>query len=203
MKSSIVVDHLQTKFPSNHDVVAYVYCSRKYREKQKCVDIISSFLKQIVLKNQEIPEEVREEFCRHGNGRNRRSLTKSVDLLSTLLKRYRRSFLVLDALDEYFEQDDGSETRTTIDILDELQRILSNTESTCRLFLTSRVDRLAQCDTLGATKVCIKAKEEDVKSYIVSRINDSRKFAHANRMKEEPNLQDELIATLVQRANGQ
>ena len=200
--SSVVIHHLRTMFARSNEVVAYFYCSRKSSRPQKCVDIIASLLRQVVLRDQANVDMVKTEYYKHGKGTIRMHLSIYVELLSTLLKNFHQSFLVLDALDEYSGQGDESEVSTTIDIFEKLQEIMAKAGSSCRLFLTSRENCRAQYRHLKKTKIRIEAKDEDVKLYIRSRIQDNS-FRHADAVKADPNVRDDIVTTLAGKAKGQ
>ena len=150
-----------------------------------------------------MPEIVRKEYCKHCDGSVPMSSIGYVKLLSALLKEFSRSFIVLDALDEYCGQEDETESGTTIKLLDELQDIISDSSSGCRLFLTSREDTLSMYTEMAATRVCIKAKDEDVRSYVESRIMNPARFRYADDVRNRKDLRGVIIGTLVEKAKGQ
>ena len=191
-------------FAYDRDVaVAYVYCSRKDRQNQSFIDLVSSLLKQVILQCKDMPEMVREEYHKHSDGAIRLSSAGYVRLLSAVLTKFSRSFILLDALDEYCGQEGETESGTTIKLLDKLKDNLSDPSLGCGLFLTSRDDTRSMYTEMPATMVCIKARDEDVRSYVESRIVNRARFRFADDIRNRSDLRDAIVRTLVEKAKGQ
>ena len=150
-----------------------------------------------------MPEIVRDEYRKHSDGAVSLSSVSYVRLLSAILAKFSRSFILLDALDEYCGQEGETESGTTIKLLDELKDNLPDSNSGCRLFLTSRDDTLSMYTEMPATRVCIKARDEDVKSYVESRIVNKARFRFADDIRNRSDLRNEIVRTLVGKAKGQ
>lgn len=205
--ASTVIDHLRNIFKGDEDVqVAHIFCTRKFREGQTCNELISSILKQVILSyRHDIPEVVKEAYRQHGNGNNKMTRTHCADLIARLLIGFRRSFLVLDALDEYHDPDDCHEKRPEIKILEVLKGIIDSTGGKCRLFLTSRQDTSSQCSSTIAKRVKISADIGDLVSYTQSRIVDEKRFNFAKKLQLEQNweVRDEIVRGLTKHVKGQ
>ncbi|KAL9612982.1 MAG: hypothetical protein Q9167_002459 [Letrouitia subvulpina] len=160
---SYVIDHLRTLFNREiQDVaIAYVYCEHKNRLGQTTLNLMSMLVKQVVLQFRCMPKALVTSYRKHADGANMLSLNGSCELLSELLRSFRRSFLIVDALDEYVDEED-EEFSTSPRLLETLKRILVNCQPKCRLFLMSRPDRLAMSQAMKATLIEIRADENDI-----------------------------------------
>jgi hypothetical protein len=124
-------------------------------------------------------------------------------ILSKMIITFRRTYIVFDALDEYESAQYGRESRSITDIVESVQEILSLCGSKCRLFLTSRNNTLHQLQSIEHSSIEIKAKPEDIKSYVEGRIAEPTRFRHANLVNDNPSLRSQLVDTLVEKAQGQ
>jgi Cdc6-like AAA superfamily ATPase len=100
--SSIVVDHLNTKFESDAGVgLAYIYCSYQSQQKQEPEDLLMSLLKQLTQGRLSVPESVKSLYEYHKNQQVRPSCNEIVKTLHSTINLYSRVFVIIDALDEY------------------------------------------------------------------------------------------------------
>lgn len=148
-----------------------------------------------------MPKALLTSYRNHANGANALSLNGYCELLSELLRSFRRSFLIVDALDEYIDEEDIGFS-TSPRLLEELKKILISCQSNCRLFLTSRSDRLAMSQAMAATRIEIRADEDDIRSYLSCKVHDPN-FSHANLVNEHPGLAQDIVEALTKKAEGQ
>jgi hypothetical protein len=167
------------------------------------LNLLSSITKQFVLQQEKLHEEVRELYIRHRNGQSPPSLDEYLELLTVLSNSFRRSFILIDALDELLnvEQNRPVFEIDLVKLLYELQRGTA-AESGCSLFLTSRENLHIEKQLAGCGRICISATEPDIKLYIESQIFDSRTFKYAKDLTANPELSDRILRTLVDKAKG-
>ncbi|KAJ5358379.1 uncharacterized protein N7496_010792 [Penicillium cataractarum] len=112
--TSIVIDHLQTSFRNRNTGIAYIYCSFRPQHEQKTEDHLASLLKQLCKGQSSLP---------HGVGSlhdtfKRKQTRPSVDELSKNLQSvaflYSKVFIIVDALDEWQDDQLRDEIKTTI-----------------------------------------------------------------------------------------
>lgn len=166
---------------------------------------MSVLLRQLVLHievTQGIPPEVLKAYQEHAFGDSRMRRSELHALLTTLLKTFRRSIIVLDALDEYIPPEGDAHSIKAVGIFDELQKVMKECGGSCRMFVTSRENCMLRYDTVHATRLRIAAAEEDIRSYVSSFIH-SNEFLYAEEVSEEPELATVIIESLVKNANGQ
>ena len=185
--------------------IIYAYCDYKERNRQTIEDLMSILLRQLVLHievTQGIPPEVLQAYDEHASGESRMRRSELQALLTTLLKTFRRSMIVLDALDEYVPPEGDAHSIKAVGIFDELQKVMKECGDSCRMFVTSRENCMRRYDTVHATRLRIAAAEEDVRSY-VSEFLRSNEFPYAEEVSEDPELATLIRERLVENANGQ
>lgn len=134
MCASIVIDELNTKFRDDTSVgTAYIYCNFRRKDEQKPVDLLASLLKQLIqgLGLPSVPQSIQELYNQHKRPRTRPSREEISQALQTVISKYDKAFIVIDALDEC--QDSDAER---IQFLAELTGHQAKTGA--NLFVTSR-----------------------------------------------------------------
>lgn len=100
-------------------------------------------------------------------------------------------FLIVDALDEYPE----NKRRDFLHILGGLPPSIN-------VFLTSRDDIHPQM-VRKMQKLVIRATEDDVKTYVRSRLEEERDSPRlGNHLLEQPSLGEDIVRNIVQKADG-
>lgn len=200
---SIVIENLQQLFTEKDVSISYIYCDYKDRKSQTTVNLISSLVKQLVRQQSDMPEEVKELYTKLENGRKSLSLEDHSRLLLSSSNHFRRSFILVDALDEHIINDDeeGAMQLTLLDILLNLQR-QRNSSGGYTLFFTSRPNGLIQRRLAGCVCLDIRATDSDIESYLRSRIRDPTKFPFAEKVRDDANLGTLITSRLVENAQG-
>lgn len=68
--TSIVVDHLYTKFQKDTDIgIAYLYCNFRRQDEQKAKELLASLLKQLAQGLPSLPESVKSLYDSHKDKR--------------------------------------------------------------------------------------------------------------------------------------
>ena len=201
-----MVEHLKSLFNTDSKpAILYVYCDYKERKRQTVDNLMQTLVKQAILQledSESMPREVIDAYEEHANGETQMSRTEVRQLLTTLLKRFRRSFLVLDALDECVHSRGDAHSLQSVEIFDELLKVMSNCHGSCRIFVTSRENCLDRYKSVPAKRVEIVAADEDVRSYVDSFIHSDR-FSLADSVLEDPQLAEDITESLAKNACGQ
>ena len=197
---SIVVEHLQTTFVDDDVSVSYLYCDYKDRRKQTTANLFANLLKQLVLQQKQMPPEIIDLYA---SRKIPPALEDYTSLLSLLLSSFRRSFILVDALDEHFTNENEDDL-LEVSLLDELLKLQhdSNTVSACSLFVTSRENPIFREKLEECLRLEIRASDTDIQTYLRSRIYDYAKFRFANRMREDPDLARIIITSLSKKAKS-
>jgi hypothetical protein len=192
----MVVHHLKDVF--DDDVaIAYLYCDYKNQFEQDARSLLASLVRQVAIQSKQIPVSVLKSYRKHANGANFASLATYIELLLQLLAGFRRSFLIVDALDEYTQEDTPQSNR----LLDGLIKI-TRCEPNCRVLITSREDCLSLHSNVEANKIRIDAKPEDIRMYVDARIRDPS-FPFSEQISKDASFATAIIDNLTDRANGQ
>ena len=188
-------------FPDEDVSIAYIFCDYQDRQKQTTLNLFSSLLKQTILQLKELPSEIREIYVKHNNGQRPLALEDCIRLLLSVTNRFRRSFILVDALDENFINND-EENPLQISLLDELQKLqrAGNNGRGYSMFFTSRQNNSIKQRLSQYTHHEIRAAMEDIESYARSRIRNNDKFRFAEKVRNDASLEETILMGLVEKA---
>ena len=186
-----MVDHLQTKFPETSVSTTCIYCDYREKGNQAAYDLLASVFKQLVQDCESLSESVKALYNDHVKRNARLPPEELIQALHLEIIRYRRVFVVVDALDECTE-----EGNTRMDLLDTLRSLPGN----INLLVTSRHISTIASEFIGATTLEVIASDSDVTRYILGRIQ--REHRLARHIKADPSLRQSLINKIVERARG-
>ena len=145
-------------------------------------------MKQLLSLRKTVPADVKAlyEVCQRHH-RNR-TLAEISSLFRADLSRYRKVFIIVDALDEYSENQEDCDS-----MLAELEQLrgYSNMMLTSR-FVAPYIDAFP-----GASRITIAAKDLDVRKYLESQIVTLPRFVKAN-----VELQELIIQTITEAVEG-
>ena len=183
--------------------VSFAYCDYKDRTNQTTIKLISSLTKQIILQQKDMPEEVVSLYSVHGHGQSSLSLAEYLSLLSSFADSFRRSFILIDALDENFTNEDEEDV-LQLPLLAELLKLQKQRRASngYTLFFTSRENHVIQEQLAGASRLNIRAADSDIESYIRSRIANSSQFRFANKIQGDAELANTIVERLIEKAQG-
>src|SRR5262249_2290591 len=99
--ASAVVDDLTKRFSKDLRIgISYVYCSFQRKHEQKIDNLLASLLKQLAESYPSLPETVKDLYDHHKAKRTRPSLEEILSTLHSVVAKYSRVFIIVDALDE-------------------------------------------------------------------------------------------------------
>lgn len=165
--SAMVIDHLQTEFRNDPAIgVAYFYFTYQTRQDQNYEMLLRNILRQFLECAKILPTEIVKLFQHCNEGKRQPSSPELEEAFHTVLRSYDRSFIILDALDERH----ASDSRGLLTIIDSLHKLKDT--SPFNLIATSRdIFTITSRFQQGLVKE-IQAREDDVKSYVSSRIGE-------------------------------
>lgn len=131
------------------------------------------------------------------------SLDQISKLLLSFSNRLRRSFILVDALDENFANED-EENRLRSDLIEKLQSLQRQNDQPggCSLLFTSRENYSIREQLADCTRIDIHAADSDIESYVRSRILNRMKFRFADYLRTDTNLCSTIVGGLVRKAQG-
>jgi hypothetical protein len=191
---AITVDHIQKLFKGSDVVIACIFCNYKEQATQGLEELVASVMKQIV-ENESLPSESIQTFCTEFPDKGRRPrLTNLTDALRSEIGKYSKVFLVIDALDECLEDNQGR-------IIAELESLAS----TVYLMVTSRPLDLIKQQFQGARHLDIMANEGDVRKYVKGRVQQGQtkgEILLAQLVRENGGLQENIVDKITTNARG-
>ncbi|KAK6336859.1 hypothetical protein TWF718_009648 [Orbilia javanica] len=170
--SSTVIDHLTDRYFYNPSVgIAYIYFNFKRSATSLRVDdLLLYLLKQLARTQDLLPKCVIELYNRYKNSRPSR--TDILNALHAVTTSYSRTFIIIDALDEYGERSI---------FLENLFKV--HRSGNFNIFATSRdIPEIKEKFRGISMEYEIRASNEDVRVYLEGRIAKSgRKIINANK----------------------
>ena len=190
-------------FSGENVSICFAYCDYKDRANQTTINLISSLVKQMVLQHKNMPEEVVKRYSAHELDQSSLSLAEYLELLSSFPDSFQRSFILIDALDEIFTNEDEEDV-LQFPLLEELLKLQKQRSATngYTLFFTSRENHVIQEQLAGTRRFDITAADSDIESYIRSRIANSSQFRFANKIQKDTELADTIVERLIEKAQG-
>jgi Cdc6-like AAA superfamily ATPase len=186
--ASIVINHLLNTFRNDNIGIAYIFGSYQSREKQTPIAIFSSLLEQMLIQRDSIPDNLQRLYDHHISRRTRPTFDDVFSLLRSEIRTFDQTFVVIDALDEY-NNDNGVQEYMVHRLL-ELQDL-----SEMNLLVTSRFVHQIESYFQRAVQVEIRANEEDVRSYI-------RGNMHLLATKPCEGLEEAIVGGITQVVDG-
>lgn len=191
MITSIVVDHLNTKFENDISVgVAFLYCNFRRHQVQKPVDLIMSLLKQLAQGRPSVPENVKSLYEKHKDKRTTPSFDEILETLHSVIDNYSRTFIIVDALDEC-QASGGGRKRVLLEIFSLQAKTGAN------LFATSRFVPEIMNEFEGSISLEIRASDKDVQRYLDGHMLDLPSFVMRSH-----DLQEKIKTEIIKAVDG-
>jgi Cdc6-like AAA superfamily ATPase len=190
--SSIVVDHLLTKFRTVANVsTVYLYCNYQGRHQQNPEDLLLSLLKQLAQEQPSMPIDVKNLYKFHVDNGTRPSFGEIMKVLRSIAGSYYRVFIIIDALDECHFSNKGFDQ-----ILSELFNLQVHAQ--VNLFTTSRFIPEITSQFEGCIWKEIRAEDEDVLRYINKRLS----LLPQTRKSKYQDVQNAIRSEVLKAADG-
>ena len=189
---SVVVDYLQNNYADKDTVVAYVYCNYKDQAAQTASNLIACLARQIIGRPKALPQELMTLQNDLGQQNRRPSLGELKSLLISLSSHYKRTYIIVDALDEC---EAIRERRLLLPVLESLPSSLT------RLFVTSRPNYEDISEIFDrASQITIAAPASDLRRYIQEMMDERKELV--SRLRLTPELKDNITSSITAAASG-
>ncbi|KAL2145737.1 hypothetical protein VTI28DRAFT_6432 [Corynascus sepedonium] len=193
--ASLVIDHLEKepKYGYPDFPYAYVYCSYAHRRTQTPATLLSSILQQVLqqVTTSTLPAEVLSLYQLHKKHGTRPTLVQITDVLRAVTAECIRFRIIVDALDECTDSDDGA-----LEFISALQSLDTNVALLC----TSRFSSVFEEFFKGANRIEISAPKKDIEIYLDSEIQQHPRLAR--HVHADPVLKQEIINTITREFHG-
>ncbi|KAJ7763625.1 hypothetical protein DFH07DRAFT_693959, partial [Mycena maculata] len=186
--ASMVVDHLEAQFDDQDMCVACMYLNHKERDTQTVSNLLASIWSQVVV-DKTISSLAQKLHERHSKKRTQPKLDEVSEVLRLAVAEWGRVYIVVDALDEYPEDERNM-----------LLRHLIAMGPHVSLMLTSRphIDLGVTLPDPGLLDV--RATDEDIKKYVNERIRKSSRLSM--HVQTRPELPDEIESKIISTVDG-
>ncbi|KAJ6261446.1 ankyrin repeat [Drechslerella dactyloides] len=171
MMSSIVVEYLDDLRKERNEYadigIAFIYCSYQLQQEQSPTDLFSSLLKQLASDLPALPTDLKPLYEKH-NLKSRPSLDEIATVLHSTIRLYSRVFVVIDALDEYFDLNKAGYDRFLSKLFSLQNQVQLNLFATSRPMLGIR----SRPEFHRCMNIEIRANNDDILSYINGRMHE-------------------------------
>jgi nucleoside phosphorylase len=188
--ASIIIDHLARMFQNDSFGLAWVYVDYRERNSQKMENFSADLLRQLVQKSEKISNSIINTFGKHSWGELKPKLGEYKTLLQEELQKFIRTFVIIDALDEW-----GTKHQ-----IKELITELLNLKPAIHLLVTSRPSEEIRDLLDEALHIEIRARNEDVMLYLDNHLQNSDNLHRY--IKADPTLQDLIKTSIIQSGDG-
>ena len=204
-----IIERLR-KFYDKDAVIVYAYCSYEKQDVQSARNIIACMVRTAVSQYERLPDFVLEAWERHDR-LNPLSLLSLRELLCRLLTSRRKSFILVDALDEITCSHSKNEKRLEPDeVLDEVMSMVDNVNKLkadqgqvcCRALLTSREKCPERFPRVEVAEMSIEAAETDVQLTVEALID--RKFFRRldKQIRDDAGVRADIVDRISKGAKG-
>ncbi|KAJ7136784.1 ankyrin repeat-containing domain protein [Mycena epipterygia] len=188
IRVSLVVNHLRIHLRNTAGVTcACVYLNHKETESQTPTNILASIWKQLVVGNP-LPPSVHELYEHHRERDTRPSSDEVFKILRSAVAEHSKIFFVVDALDEYPE-----------DQRNILLKYIAILDPTVNLIITSRPHVTLDCFP-NAQIIEIRATEDDIRQYVNMQILQSTRLS--KHVEVRPELREEIQSNIISNVDG-
>ena len=184
--------------------VIYFFCSGSLNEpdRQDSKGILRAFVHQLSSRSphDRLPVSVMSEYSKMqstGMVSGGLDFQECLDLIVALLKDYRRTTIVIDAVDECNKREKGP-------LLDSLKRIVHSSTTSVRVFISSRDDRHIEALLPNLPKITIEEKstEKDMERFVEKELRRCIESKDLLYGEVSPELRDKLATELLAKASG-
>jgi len=157
----------------------------KYNDPQQTLEnIIGSILSQLIQELEAIPTALSKLFEQHLKQNTSPSLQELIDVLTDVLKSFKRTYVIVDALDECTEE-----------MRWDLMEILRSEELGVQLLLTSRFLNNIEEELKVAKRLEIKANKTDLELYIDRHVLRNRNLRKI--VENSPSIREDVKSAVV------
>jgi Cdc6-like AAA superfamily ATPase len=195
--TSLAIDDISKSCHKENVQVAYLFCQYKHQANETAPVLFSSILRQLLTSRRVMFPFVRDKCLELFSKPSvaQQLLKELVKLVRILSSGSRRTYILVDAVDEVLETDPAGR-----DVRNEFLRGLFELNNQCRLLITCRTHIDLGSFATTSSVLRVRAKDEDLLAYCASTISASKVLSEfCNR---RPGLRNEIVCAVQARANG-
>ncbi|KAF2120765.1 ankyrin repeat-containing domain protein [Lophiotrema nucula] len=197
--ASVVIDHLRNHFhkssKSGQDVVgvAYFYFTYQPQREQSLLKVRASLLRQLLSQHHWVEDRDFQDFVKNLRETKPQLSSSTIrDAISWLIGYLSKSYIVLDALDEYHDSDSGALNQ----LLNEL--LSASRGGGLQIFATTRPISSLMSMFKQTTVIEVRAHKNDILTYIGARL---RGFTNINESQRK-DVQELIEHTVLEATDG-
>ncbi|KAF8465532.1 hypothetical protein BDZ91DRAFT_820130, partial [Kalaharituber pfeilii] len=186
LPSSLVIDYISTTFSERQPLlgITFLYCDYRDKKEQTLVHILGSFVKQLALQcthaGIQLPEVVQSTYKTAQKSQIRLDRGTGIILMKSFVQELGSTFILIDALDELQDT-----TRTEfLQVIDDIMHLKTN----LHIFFTARPhvqEEINRHLSIEMKTLTIVAHEEDIRAYLVHKIQSDNKDAMNDHLSRE------------------
>ena len=101
MTTSFVVNNVLERYGNDKQIaVAYIYCQYPLHKEQTPEYLMTSVLRQLLGQRDTLSDQVRASYKSKNEGERKLNPNETFDLLNIVLRLFKKTFIIIDALDE-------------------------------------------------------------------------------------------------------
>ncbi|KAJ5666742.1 hypothetical protein N7462_011151 [Penicillium macrosclerotiorum] len=190
--ASIALEHLRMSLKDNEDMaVIGIYCDYKEFNQQSTSKYLASLLQQLTIQCPSIPDQIKKAYAAHSKKGTSPSFPEYLDLLTRQMTLFKRTYIIVDALDECTEANG---------VRDELLEGILQLPTFTSVLVTSRHIPTIEEYFQDAVKLPIRAHEDDINLHVRSRLAKEKSWGR--RIRLDSVLQTKIANSIVERASG-
>ncbi|KAF8246975.1 hypothetical protein K440DRAFT_661713 [Wilcoxina mikolae CBS 423.85] len=157
------------------EIVVYFYCNRNEHERRDPTRIAQTIVKQLSLQfHGGLPNQIVEEYnkrSKDGFSAGSFRFDECQALINSLLGLYRRTTIVIDALDE-------SNPEERENLLEGLKTLINSSPRVVKIFVSSRDDQDIALELRGVPNMYIRAtdNQDDIERFITRELETNKKL---------------------------
>ncbi|WXC58479.1 hypothetical protein SNK03_004378 [Fusarium graminearum] len=190
--TSVVINDIgQKRYEDSCIGIAYIYLNYREQDDQEIEKILESLVKQLAEQHASFPDVIEDLYTVHSVDKTRPSITELLETLQLIVEAYDRVYILFDALDEC--RTSGGRRSKLLKLVVDLKENYD-----VNLFMTSRYMSDIEEEFKGnIMKMEIRASEEDVGSYLDSRLPTISELVRKNK-----DLRDEIRIKMIDAVDG-
>jgi hypothetical protein len=186
---SMVVEHLDAAFTNNEDIgVACIYLNHKEADSQTPSRLLAALWRQLVL-GKDIGSIVENSYKQHREKGSVPPLQEVASILSSSLQEFLQVFIVIDAIDEYPEDQRFILLKHLAHLTEQKGLSLS-----VKVMVTSRPHIPAGSTLPNVETLEIGAMPEDIQKFVNTQIDSSSRLS--NHVQRQPQLRADILSKI-------
>jgi cell wall assembly regulator SMI1 len=187
MITSFVVSNALERYENDTQTgLAYIYCQFSRHREQTPQCLMSATLRQLLEQHDTMPDEVRSLYMTR-KGEDDLTFDEILNLLDFVLSLFKKSILVIDALDELR----SAACKGVVS-----QMLAFQKKFNVNVYATSRYMKEIAEETPNATQVDIRTREEDLRRSLDVTLK------HGFLLSKRPDLQQRALSAILQATDG-